>query len=138
MGKEWLRGTEEDTRPDPAHRRGGWCGVEAGRRELASAAMAEKKTTSVRGLNECKTKQRGGGPSWAMPHGGRGSTGPGIRPAGGVPIVARPRRTRAVFRKWRANVVDMWAPAVGGRGSEKRERRGRTWAGPGRKRVGRA
>jgi hypothetical protein len=23
MGKEWLRGTEEDTRPDPAHRRGG-------------------------------------------------------------------------------------------------------------------
>jgi hypothetical protein len=23
--------------------------------------MAEKKTTSVRGLNECKTKQRGGG-----------------------------------------------------------------------------
>jgi hypothetical protein len=50
MGKECLGGTEEDTRPDPAHRR-----------ELASAAMAEKKTTFVRGLNECKTKQRGGG-----------------------------------------------------------------------------
>jgi hypothetical protein len=30
MGKEWLDGTEEDTHPDPAHRRGGWCGVEAG------------------------------------------------------------------------------------------------------------
>jgi hypothetical protein len=56
MGKEWLWGTEEDTRPDPTHRRGGWCGVEAGRRELASAAMAEKNTTSACGLNECKTK----------------------------------------------------------------------------------
>jgi hypothetical protein len=56
-GEGVARGTEEDTRPNPAHRRGGWCGVEAGRRELASAAMAEKKTTSVRGLNECKTKQ---------------------------------------------------------------------------------
>jgi hypothetical protein len=47
---------EEDTRPDPAHWRGGWCGVEAGQRELTSAAMAEKKTMSARGLNECKTK----------------------------------------------------------------------------------
>jgi hypothetical protein len=31
MEKEWLGGTEEDTRPDLAHRRGGWCGVEADR-----------------------------------------------------------------------------------------------------------
>jgi hypothetical protein len=60
MGKEWLGGMEEDTRLDPAHRRGGWCGVEAGRRELASAAMAEKKKMSTRGLIECKTKQQGG------------------------------------------------------------------------------
>jgi hypothetical protein len=87
MGKEWLKGTEADTLPDPAHRRGGWCGVEAGRRELASAAMAGKKTTSVRGLNECKTNNRGG-PLWATPRGCRGSTGPGI------PVVARERRRR--------------------------------------------
>jgi hypothetical protein len=74
MGKEWLGGTEEDTHPDPAHRRRGWCGVEAGRQELASVAMVEKKTTSVRGLNECKTKQRRGA-LWAMPRGGRGEHG---------------------------------------------------------------
>jgi hypothetical protein len=61
--------------------------VEAGRRELASAAMAGKKTTSVRGLNECKTNNKGG-PLWATPRGGRGSTGPGI------PVVARERRRR--------------------------------------------
>jgi hypothetical protein len=66
MGKEWLGGTEEDTRPDPAHRRGGWCGVEAGWRELTSAAMAEKKKMSTRDLIECKTKQWGD-PLWAMP-----------------------------------------------------------------------
>jgi hypothetical protein len=58
-GKEWLGGTEEDTRPNPAHWRGGWCGVEVGRRELVTVAMAKKKTTSVHGLNECKTKQGG-------------------------------------------------------------------------------
>jgi hypothetical protein len=50
MGKEWLGGMEEDTHPDPAHRWGGWCGVEVGRRELALAAMAEKKTMSAHGL----------------------------------------------------------------------------------------
>jgi hypothetical protein len=75
-GEGVARGTEEDTRPNPAHRRGGWCGVEAGRRELASAAMAKKKTTHARGLNECKTKQRGGGgPLPATPRRGRGSMG---------------------------------------------------------------
>jgi hypothetical protein len=30
-GEVVARGMEEDTRPDLAHRRGGWCGVEAGR-----------------------------------------------------------------------------------------------------------
>jgi hypothetical protein len=60
MGKEWLGGTEEDTRPNLAHRRGGWCGVEAGRRELASAAMTEKKTTSARGLKRVQNHTMGG------------------------------------------------------------------------------
>jgi hypothetical protein len=42
-----------------------------------------------------------------------------------------------LFRQWRANAADAQAPAVGRRGSEKREAR-HTWAGPGRKkRVGR-
>jgi hypothetical protein len=59
MGKEWLRGTEEDTRPDPAHRRGGWCGVETGRRELASGDYGGEKQTP-RGLIERKTKRWGG------------------------------------------------------------------------------
>jgi hypothetical protein len=62
MGKEWLRGTEEDTRPDPAHRRGGWCGVETGRRELTLGDYGEEKQTP-RGLIERKTKRWGGGSS---------------------------------------------------------------------------
>jgi hypothetical protein len=86
-GKEWLGGTEEDTRPNPAHWRGGWCGVEAGRRELVTVAMAKKKTTSAHGLNECKTKQ-GGGLLWVTPRGGRGSMGPDI------PAAAWERRRR--------------------------------------------
>jgi hypothetical protein len=35
----------------------------------------------------------------------------------------------------RADTTDVWAPVVGGRGSEKREAR-HAWAGPGRKRRG--
>jgi hypothetical protein len=53
MGKEWLGGTEEDTCPDPAHRRGGWCGVEAGWREIASGGYGGEKQIA-RGLIEHK------------------------------------------------------------------------------------
>jgi hypothetical protein len=42
MGKEWLEGTEEGTCPDPAHRRGGWCGVEADCESSRRVAMVEK------------------------------------------------------------------------------------------------
>jgi hypothetical protein len=59
MGKEWLRGMEEDTHPDPARRRGGWCGVEAGRRELASGGYGGEKRTA-HGLIERKNKTMGG------------------------------------------------------------------------------
>jgi hypothetical protein len=47
MGKEWLGGTEEDTRPDLAHRWGGWCGVEVGQRELASGGYGGEKHPCV-------------------------------------------------------------------------------------------
>jgi hypothetical protein len=70
MGKKWLRGTEEDAHPDRAHRRGGWCGVEAGRRELASGGYGGGKRTT-RGL----TKHKKGG--WlGVPCGGGEGRGP--------------------------------------------------------------
>jgi hypothetical protein len=72
--------------------------------------------------------------AWGLaPTGGRrpnhvpADRGPAAARAGGAPL----------FRQWRADAADARAPAVGGRGSEKREAR-RAWAGPGRKRVGRA
>jgi hypothetical protein len=70
----------------------------------------------------------------------------GLAPTGGrrpdrVPADRGPAAARAggapLFRQWRADAADARAPTVGRRGSEKREAR-RAWAGPGRKRVGRA
>jgi hypothetical protein len=101
MGKEWLRGMEEDTHPDPARRRGGWCGVEAGRRELALGGYGGEKRTA-HGLIERKNKTMGGS-VWATPHGGRGRTGLGI------PTAARER--------WRLASVGQCPAPCGSRGA---------------------
>jgi hypothetical protein len=102
-------------------------------RSVASQAGREKRGEEMGG---------GGGPALGVPR-GAGRCGAWLRPAGGVPTafqptVARPRRARAARHCSDSGAgADARAPAVSGRGSEKREAR-RAWAGPGMKRVGRA
>jgi hypothetical protein len=69
---------------------------------------------------------REGGTTAGMPFGAR-ARGPWLRPAGDTPL----------FRQWRADAADAWAPASGGRGSEERGasacgpvRRNAEWAEP--------
>jgi hypothetical protein len=85
MGKEWLGGTEEDTHPDLAHRWGARVGG-YGREENNVCAWLKRVQN-----------QTTGGPLWVTPRGGRGSTGPSIRPAGGIPTTSRPTAVRLYF-----------------------------------------
>jgi hypothetical protein len=68
-------------------------------------------------------------------HAARGRRGAWLRPAGDAPAAACADGA-PLFRQWRADAADAWAPAGGGRGSEERgvrgpARRNAEWAEPG-------
>jgi hypothetical protein len=119
MGKEWLGGTEEDTHPDLAHRRGARVGGYGGEENNVCAWLKRVQNQTT------------GGPLWVMPRGGRGSTGPSI------PTTSRPTAVRLYFSSGAPTRLKHGPRLLVGEGV-RRKRRGCAWAGPGRKRVGRA
>jgi hypothetical protein len=127
--------------------RGGWLG---GGEACAELRHGRARQTE-RGVKKIRPTASGSvlRAAWDSGEGGSGSgdamrheaCGAWLRPAGGVPTVSQPTAARVcgapLFRQWHADAADVWAPAVGGRGSEKREawahmgRPGQTWSGPG-------